>query len=187
MIWTMAKLTGCAVAVLGTAVILGCADGPPADQLNSPPQGTAPTSSRLQENYIAMTDNEMLNDASMSSIHFVPRTAELNSLGVRRLTRISEILKVYGGTVYYDGTDPERDLRKDRVEKIRSFLASCGLDASRFNVEQGFAGGAGMSASESIAIREATRGPGDTKIGTQDGGASVEGGDSGGSGSGGAK
>jgi len=171
MIWKMAKLMGCAVAGLGIAVIFGCCadgspcvDGSPHDQMNSPPQGTAPTSGRLQENYVAMTDNALLMDASMSPVHFVPRTAELNSLGVRRLTRISEILKIYGGAVYYDGTDPERDLRKDRVEKIRSFLVSCGLDASRFKTEQGFAGGAGTDAEEAISIRNASRGSGDTLI-----------------------
>jgi hypothetical protein len=164
------KLAGCTLVAFGIAVILGCdcgrgcVDGPPADQMNSPPQGTAPTSSRLQEDYVAMTDNEILNDSSVSPVHFVPRTAELNSLGVRRLTRIAEILKVYGGAVYYDGTDPEQDLRKDRIEKIRSFLVACGLNASRFNVEQGLAGGAGMGAGEAISIREATRGSGDVLI-----------------------
>lgn len=158
------RLMGCGVVVLGITAMMGCADGPPHDQMNSPPQGTAPTNSRITENYVAMTDNAALNDSSVSSAHFVPRTAELNALGVRRLTRLAEILKVYGGTVYYDGTDAERDLRQDRIEKIRSFLVACGLNASRFNVEQGFAGGAGAHADEAIAIRKATQGPGDIKL-----------------------
>jgi len=169
--WNTTNRTLCVVMALGMLALAGCTcadgpcvDGPPPDQMNSPPQGTAPTGSRLQENYVAMTDNALLNDASMSSVHFVPRTAELNALGVRRLTRMAEILKVYGGTVFYDGTDPERDLRKDRVEKIRLYLASCGIDASRLKVEQGFADGAGIDGDEAIAIRKATRGSGDVLI-----------------------
>jgi hypothetical protein len=158
--WWIAAI---AVASLG----IGCADGPPADQMNSPPQGEGATDSRLGEYYVAMTDNALLNDASMSSTHFVPRTAELNALGVRRLTRCAEILKVYGGKVVYDGTEEEQDLRKDRIERIRSFLVSCGLSSAQFQVEQGMAGGAGMDAEEAGSIRKATRGPGDVKIQSQ--------------------
>ena len=166
MMWNANRVAWCVALAAGMLVSVGCTckDGPPADQMNSGPQGTAPTSSRLQTHYTAMTDNALLNDSSMSSVHFVPRTAELNSLGVRRLTRVAEVLKIYGGTVFYDGTDAERDLRKDRVEKIRLFLTSCGVETSRFNVEQGFAGATGMDAEEATAIRKATRGPGDVKI-----------------------
>ena len=164
--WNAAKQMCFGVIVVAILATIGCtwSDTPPADQMNSPPQGTASASSRMQETYVAMTDNALLNDASMSSVHFVPRTAELNAIGVRRLTRLAELLKVYGGTVAYDGTDPERDLRKDRVEKIRSFLITCGLAADRFNVDLGLAGGAGMDADEAVSVRKSTRGTGDILI-----------------------
>ncbi len=162
----MNKLAWCVVLSFGVLVSVGCTlvDGPPHDQMNSGPQGTAPSDSRLGENYVAMTDNALLSDSSMSSVHFVPRTAELNGLGVRRLTRLAEIFKVYGGTILYDGTDAERDLRKDRMEKIKSFLVSCGLESDRFRTEEGLAGGAGMDANEAITNRNATRGSGDILI-----------------------
>ncbi|HPD29565.1 MAG TPA: hypothetical protein PLL20_06190 [Phycisphaerae bacterium] len=181
--WNMMSRTSCVAVALAVLALAGCTcvDGPPADQMNAPPQGTAPTGSRLAENYVAMTDNALLNDASMSSVHFVPRTAELNALGVRRLTRMAEVLKVYGGTVFYDGSDAERDLRKDRVEKIRLYLTSCGIDPSRFKVEEGFAGGSGIDGDEAVAIRRATRGPGDVKIQAQAAGSGSSGGQGGGS------
>lgn len=181
--WNAIRRVGCGVVIGAVLAITGCmwSDGPPADQMNSAPQGTSPTGSRCQEHYVAMTDNALLNDATMSAIHFVPRTAELNALGVRRLTRMAEVLKVYGGTVMYDGTESDRDLRKDRMDKIRSYLVSCGLASNRFNVEPGFAGGAGMDADEAIAIRKATRGPGDVQIKTECGGDTTGGSAGGGS------
>ncbi len=175
--WNKTSWTYSITIALGMLALAGCTcvDGPPADQMNAPPQGTAPTGSRLAENYVAMTDNALLNDASVSSVHFVPRTAELNALGMRRLTRMAEILKIYGGTIFYDGTDAEIDLRKDRVEKIRLYLTSCGVDASCFKVERGFADGSGIDGDESMAIRAATRGPGDVKITVQDSGSTTSG------------
>lgn len=181
--WNKTRWTYGVAIALGMLALVGCTcvDGPPADQMNAPPQGTAPTGSRLAENYVAMTDNALLNDASVSSVHFVPRTAELNALGMRRLTRMAEILKVYGGTVYYDGTESERDLRKDRMDKVKLFLVACGLDAGRFRTEQGLAGGAGIDANEAAITREATRGAGDVLIYFEEGPAEYTGGHLGGS------
>jgi hypothetical protein len=165
-----ARLALSAELLAGALFVVGCVDGPPPDQMNSPPQGQAVTRSRMQENYVAMTDNALLNEGSMSSIHFVPRSAELNAMGVRRLTRLAEILKIYGGKVVYDGSDEDRNLRKDRIERIRSFLVSCGLTPSQFEVEQGMAGGTGMNSDEAIGIEKATRGPGEIPLKSGDGG-----------------
>ncbi len=159
-----------AVAVGGWILLAtGCAVPPPT-RTNAPPQGQSPTQHRLHEHYIRMTDNALLADMSMSAVHFVPRTAELNALGVRRLMRHASILKVYGGTLRYDGTEADRELRKDRVEQIREFLVASGLEPDQFDVEQGMAGGSGIAATEALGIRKATRGPGDLKVTSGSGG-----------------
>ena len=141
----------------------GCASPLP-DRLNAPPQGQPPAAHAMQEDYVHMVDNALLADMSMSSVHFVPHRAELNALGVRRLMRYASILKVYGGTLRYDGPEPDQELRENRLEQIRGFLAASGLEPDQFEVDQGMAGGAGMAAAESVDVRKATRGPGDVEV-----------------------
>jgi hypothetical protein len=114
-----------------------------------------------------MTDNALLAEGSLSSDHFVPRSDELNSLGVRRLTRYAEFLKVYGGSLCYDGAD-EGGLRQKRLDQIESFLLACGVESGTFTVNTGYAGGMGLAATEASAIREKTAGPGRTTLITSD-------------------
>ena len=80
---------------------------------------------------------------------------ELNSLGVRRLKRYAPILKVYGGTLHYDGNEQDDELRANRMGQIRKFLLACGLETDAFAVEEGLAGGAGLRAAEASEIRKA--------------------------------
>lgn len=152
------RLTAGLVLVSCLLIGVGCANTAPS-RANAPPQGECPNQHPCQENYVRMADNALLDDMSMSAVHFVPRSDELNALGVRRLIRMAKLLKTYGGSVFYDGTEPNRELRQDRAERIEAFLAASGLDANQFAVEQGPAGGRGLDASEAVDIREATRGP----------------------------
>lgn len=163
---THEKVRGLVVGLVlvGLAVLIGC--GGTTSRLNAPPQGHAADVSPLREYYIAMGDNALLAEGSMSPVHFVPRTAELNTLGVRRLTRYAEFLKIYGGTCTYDGSD-EGGLRQQRLEQIESFLLACGVEEGTFVVDAGPAGGMGMAATEASEIRKETRGPGRTKIITE--------------------
>jgi len=148
-----------ALAVGGGLLIgTGCASPSPS-RLHAPPQGQCRQQHPMHENYVHMVDNALLEDMSMSSVHFAPHTAELNALGVRRLMRLASILRVYGGTIRYDGDDPDRQLRQRRTDEIEAFLAASGLEPDLFTVEQGLAGGEGMAASEAVEIRRATRGP----------------------------
>ena len=154
-----------AIIVAGCVLVAsGCAERPALSRSNAPPQGQRTTANPLQENYVHMVDNALLADRSMSSVHFVPQSAELNALGVRRLLRYASILEVYGGTLCYDGTEPDPDLRENRIEQIEAFLVASGLEPDQFDVEQGFAGGSDMSAMEATLIRAATRGPGDVEV-----------------------
>ena len=69
------------LVVMAVVVVAGCEQ--PVERLNAPPQGQTDRPSQLQEDYVRMADNAMLADRSMSAVHFVPGTNELNSLGVR--------------------------------------------------------------------------------------------------------
>jgi hypothetical protein len=160
-------MAGIATGVLTAGLMLGCDHTRP-ERLNAPPQGQTDQPSQLQEHFVPMVDNALLSEMSMSSVHFVPNSPELNALGVRRLTRYAEILDVYGGTLKYDGTDPDRELRQSRVHRIEEFLLACGLGVGEFDVEEGLAGGTGMDATEASDVRTATRGPGDVEISTAD-------------------
>jgi len=132
---------------------MGCTN--PSERLNAPPQGHTDRPNKLQEPFVYMTDNAMLADMSMSTVHFVPHQAELNANGVRRLKRYAQILKIYGGTLRYDGVSDAAGLVQGRMEQIKEFLLAQGLESDRVQIKKALAGGEGMNASEAIAVREA--------------------------------
>jgi len=134
---------------------VGCQ--PDRSRLNAPPQGHTSRPHELQDDYVSMVDNAMLADMSMSPVHFVPHSVELNALGVRRLKRYASLMKVYGGKLCYDGADDTEEMADGRIGRIGEFLVAAGVPANSFTVERGLAGGAGMDAKEASRIREATR------------------------------
>ncbi|MBP7933231.1 MAG: hypothetical protein KA354_01170 [Phycisphaerae bacterium] len=144
-----------AFAVAGLLGLWGCGGGA-VSRLNAPPQGTSENPSALQDGYVNMTDNALLEDMSVSSAHFVPHTAELNALGVRRLNRYAEILKIYGGTLRYDELDGSDEMVKQRMDRIKGMLTSNGVEADKIKVVQAMAGGPGMRAGEAIVARESS-------------------------------
>lgn len=146
--WTVAG-----VVVLGGLLILaGCAETP--TRLNSPPQGASDKPNPMQEQYTYMNDNALLAEMSMSPAHFMPGRADLNGSGLRRLNRYVELLQQYGGTLHYDGVDDPEPLARERMERIRGYLAQAGVDAKSCPVELGLAGGAGMRGQEAGEIRK---------------------------------
>ena len=141
----------CSLCMLAS---MGCQQ--PHERLNSPPQGHTDRQAALQESFVYMSDNALLADMSMSSVHFVPHQSELNSLGARRLNRLAQILKIYGGTVRYDGTTDDSKLASDRIAQIKEYLLARGLEADRMEIKRAMAGGEGMNAQEAILIRQTT-------------------------------
>lgn len=138
--------------VFSVAVLVaGCETAP--DRLNAPPQGQTDRPSKLQDNYARMVDGALLNERSMSPAHFVPGSAELNSLGVRRLNRYAALLKVYGGEMNYDGVDDTPELAEQRVYQIEQFLLSSGVGPDLVSVAVGPAGGKGFRGTESSEAR----------------------------------
>ncbi|HOB75679.1 MAG TPA: hypothetical protein PKG54_14270 [Phycisphaerae bacterium] len=142
------------VMLLGGMLLWAGCQQPPC-RLNAPPQGHTERPHQLQDQYTYMNDNALLAEMSMSPAHFVPGRADLNALGLRRLTRYAELLAVYPGDLHYDGADPE-PLASQRQERIRAFLVDAGVNPNSFKVERGMAGGAGMRADEAVAVRDAS-------------------------------
>jgi hypothetical protein len=151
------KIMGCFIIAAASLLIasLGCQTHP--QRLNAPPQGATHYSHELQEPMMTMTDNALLADMSVAPVHFVPSQPELNGTGARRLKRMANILKVYGGKVHYTGYGEPEDLTSQRIDKIREYLLAEGIEGETFEVAQGLAGGRGMAATEAIAIREGSR------------------------------
>ena len=146
-----------AAAAMTTAwVLTGTGCQRPPDRLNAPPQGHSERPNELQDPYVHMTDNAMLEDMSMSAVHFVPHCSELNALGVRRLKRYADILKIYGGTLRYDGMEDAEALAKGRMKQIEGYLVAQGVDPDAMEVVSAMAGGAGMDANEAILVRAAS-------------------------------
>jgi len=139
--------------LLFCAALLAAGCGGPAARLNAPPQGASERPSDMQDNYVRMVDNAMLAERSMSPAHFVPGSAELNALGVRRLNRYATLLKVYGGPLHYDGLEDDEELAEQRVDKIEQFLTAAGVGPDNFTVDVAVAGGRGMRGVESSEVR----------------------------------
>jgi hypothetical protein len=134
-------------------------------RLNSPPQGAEPASSETMPElvtksaFVYMGDNAMLSDMTISDIHFVPHTTELNGLGAKRLERYATLLEHYGGMLHYDTKIEDEDVTDKRLAHIREFLATAGLGADDITVERGISGGTGLPAAEAILIVKRTRTP----------------------------
>lgn len=139
-------------SLFSAALLLAGCEGPP-ERLNAPPQGQSDQPSALQDNYVRMVDNALLNERSMSPVHFVPGSVELNASGARRLKRYATLLKVYGGELNYDGVDDPPALAEQRVLQIRDFLTAEGVGPDQVTVAVAVAGGRGMRSGEAEAAR----------------------------------
>ncbi|MCZ6766327.1 MAG: hypothetical protein O7D32_05290 [bacterium] len=130
-------------------------------RLNAPPQGATDNPAALQEQLTYMNDNALLSDMSFGDAHFVPHTAELNGLGVRRLNRYAALLQQYGGMLRYDTPMSDEDeLVVARMAHAVEYLQLAGLDSSRFEIELADPGGLGMRSEEAIQARKAAESPG---------------------------
>jgi hypothetical protein len=134
--------------------LIGC--GQPTKRLNAPPQGQSDKACEIQPFFAYMVDSAMLSDLSVADIHFVPHTTELNSLGTTRLSRIAKLLGTYGGTVryatHYD--EDEEEFVNERLDHLRGFLATTGIDMSRVEVKVAMAGADHALAAEAIATQK---------------------------------
>ena len=131
-------------------ILTGCLD--PTTRLNAPPQGHTARPHEMQDQYVYMVDNGMMHDMCVADVHFVPHTAHLSGLGVRRLNRYAELLENYGGTIHLDTVETDEQLQRDRVSAISTHLASAGLNMNNVKVETGMARGRGLDAPAAMRV-----------------------------------
>ncbi|HUW81972.1 MAG TPA: hypothetical protein VMZ31_04130 [Phycisphaerae bacterium] len=150
------KTIVCTGVLVCGVVLVGCSE--PSTRLNAPPQGYSDYPHPMQEPYLAMTGNASAADMSVADVHFVPHTAELNSLGQMRLEHYAKLLKLYGGTLRYDYRVDDGRLVRQRVSSIRHFLATNGVEEESVQVTPGLPGAYGMDAEEAVVVYKASRG-----------------------------
>jgi hypothetical protein len=111
----------------------------------------------------AMVHNAMLSDMSVSTIHFVPHTTRLNSLGTQRLDKYAEMLAEHGGTLHLQSAGDTEFIR-DRMNTVVEYLAAAGVTRNRIGIRPGAAQGRGLAAAEAIEVREVQFGADRTDI-----------------------
>ena len=140
-------------AVLVTAwplLTAGCLE--PTTRLNAPPQGSSAYPNAMQDTYVYMVDQGMMHDLSVSDVHFVPHTSQLNGTGVRRLNRYAELLEGVGGAIHLDSVEDDEALTSARVACVSAYLSSSGLNMSNVKVEAGLPRGRGLAAPSALRI-----------------------------------
>ncbi|MCH7526382.1 MAG: hypothetical protein IID39_02995 [Planctomycetes bacterium] len=138
----------------GMITLAGCTIGPPASRLNVSYDEQRPELVSIASLFTSMADNALQSTMSMSDVYFVANTTELNSAGVKRLTRYAKLLQPYGGTIHYETTSTDQEEIAAKVAHIKDVLVATGLDVSHIQVEAGPARGVGMSAEEAIKAKD---------------------------------
>jgi hypothetical protein len=139
------------IAGLLAAGLAGCNE--PGKRLNAPPHGRSEDVTDLQGTYTYMADNALLEMMTVNDTHFVPRRAELNSLGEGRVSRLASLIDAYGGEIRFDTDSTDADLNTRRLKTITDFLKEAGINTTAVSVRQDMAGGDGFNAAEAMLIR----------------------------------
>lgn len=106
----------------------------------------------MEEPFVYMKDNAMRHQASISDLHFVPNTTELNGLGVAYLDRLTKLHAPYGGTVRYATNSTDEEFVATRLAHLTDYLEATGADMDRITVVAAMPGGRGMRAAEALNI-----------------------------------
>ena len=160
------------VGALALVMVCGACQKP-TPRLNAPPHGVAEEACELQDTFNHMIDNGLLVDMTISDIHFMPHRPILNALGQERISRLAQIMDMYGGVIRFNTDVRDESLIAQRTEAIMTALEDAGLDTSQEVLRRDMAGGDGLDAAQCILIKtnEATYKP------KKDSGSSLLGGD----------
>ncbi len=142
----------CLLTALLLTAVVGCPPEPA--RLNAPPQGASVRQPDIHTNFDYMQDQALISDMSITDLHFVPHTADLNGTGRARLERYAELLAGHGGTLMFDTSLSDGDLIAARLQTAESFVNEYVPDDSRIAVVTGLPGGRGMTADEAIVRRK---------------------------------
>jgi hypothetical protein len=125
----------------------------PAQRLNAPPHGYAERQADLAVEYAHMIDNALLENMTISDVHFLPHRAQLNSLGEERVARLALLMELYGGTIRFSTNETE-ELAAARTRTILEFLEDTGAEVTAQSLVPDMAGGRGIDAAQAVLIRK---------------------------------
>jgi hypothetical protein len=125
----------------------------PMKRLNAPPHGDSTNKSEMHATYAHMVDNALLEDMTISDLHFIPHRPLLNSLGEVRLRRLASLMEEYGGVLRYNTDLDDGELLNARADAVVAFLARAGIDTQKEVLRRDLPGGRGMPADEAIMIK----------------------------------
>ena len=129
----------------------GCNE--PRQRLNAPPHGEPTTTADAQGTLVYMNDNALLANMTISDMHFLPHRAQLNSMGMERLSRLAQLMQAYGGTIRFNTDETDEALLTKRTDTVMQFLREAGMTTSSELVTRDLSGGKGMLATEAVLIR----------------------------------
>ena len=138
--------------VAAACVVCGACQKPVA-RLNAPPHGTSEEANPLQSHYAHMIDNALLEDMTVSDVHFLPHRPLLNTLGRERLSRLAALMEAYGGTIRFSTDLTDEKLIQARTDQITAFLSEAGLDTTQEVLSRDLPGGRGMDAGQAVLIK----------------------------------
>lgn len=138
-----------------TALLLaGCA-AEPGRRLNAPPHGPTLETADSQGTLVYMADRALLKDMTVGDRHFVPHRAQLNALGLQRVSRLASLLHEYGGTVRFSSDLEDATLVAQRMDAVEELLRTAGVDTTRGDVlVRDLPGCEGMDARQAIEIKQ---------------------------------
>jgi hypothetical protein len=138
------------IAITAALLLTGC--NHPAPRLNAPPHGEAEKVAESAGTLMYMSDNALLEDMSLSDMHFIPHRPMLSAFGIERLTRMASLLSCYGGNVRLITRETDTALIDQRIRSVRDFLEEASIDLQATQIVCDLPGGHGMNATESIQI-----------------------------------
>jgi len=95
-------------------------------------------------------ENAIIRQHTVYPYHFVVNSAELNELGGRDLDVLARHYKEHPGQINIRRGDIGEDLWQARCKTIVKQLADSGVDMNLVSIDEGLAGGDGMTAPEVI-------------------------------------
>jgi hypothetical protein len=143
-----------AICVIGPLLAAGCGDVHRQGNLPTPaaPEQELTDAALLHELGDAAVHNAILTQHTLFPYHFVNGTAELNELGTRDLTVLSEHYRRYGGSLNVRRGDATDQLYRQRVDHVTALLAADGVPAGRVAIADGPPGGSGTSSDQVITM-----------------------------------
>ncbi len=97
-------------------------------------------------------ENAILREHTLYPYHFVANSGQLNELGKRDLLILAGHYRENPGELNINQGGVADPLYKQRVEACVELLVQAGVDASRVQVDDGLAGGEGMSSERVVVI-----------------------------------